>query len=497
MRRGSLPYRHWINCTGLLVVFYLLSVTIFGNSVNNLLLHAQGRPDRSRPPELGPAPSLKLPQIHIRTLLNGLQIKIVETHEVPLVQINLLVTTGSGDEPANQLGIANLTAAMLDEGAGNRSALEISDAVDFLGAILQTRSSFDASSVQVNVPTARLTEALPILADVVLRPTFQKQELDRLQKERLTTLLQARDNAGAIATTAFNRTLFGRRHRYGTGTMGTETSLAALTVKDLREFHASHYLPSTSTIIVVGDVSPDTILPQLAHSFGAWKNKVRVRTIPSKRKALSEREVVLVDKPGAAQSQIRIGWVGVPRSTSDYFTLEVLNTILGGSFTSRLNLNLREAHGYTYGAWSTFEMRLGSGPFIAGASVQTDKTAEALREFFLELDAIRQPIGFKELTKAKNYLSLGFPKSFETIANTSRRVEELIIYSLPEDYFQDYMMRVQEVTADAVNKASLQYMSPLHSAVVIVGDLNIIEPEIRALKLGSIRHMSLDEAFGH
>ena len=497
MRRGSLPYWRWINCTGILVVFYLLSVTIFGNSVNNLFLHAQGRPDRSRPPELGPAPSLKLPQIHIRTLLNGLQIRIIETHEVPLVQINVLVTTGSGDEPANQLGIANLTAAMLDEGAGNRSALEISDAVEFLGAILQTRSSFDASSVQVNVPTVRLTEALPILADVVLRPTFSKQELDRLQKERLTTLLQARDNAGAIATAAFNRTLFGRRHRYGTGTAGTETALAALTVKDLREFHASHYLPSTSTIIVVGDVSPDTILPQLAHSFGAWKNKARVRTIPSKRKALSEREVVLVDKPGAAQSQIRIGWVGVPRSTSDYFTLEVLNTILGGSFTSRLNLNLREAHGYTYGAWSTFEMRLGPGPFIAGASVQTDKTAEALREFFLELDAIRQPIGFKELTKAKNYLSLGFPKSFETIADTSRRVEELIIYSLPEDYFQDYMMRVQEVTADAVNKASLQYMSPLHSAVVIVGDLNIIEPEIRALKLGSIRHMSLDEAFGH
>ena len=497
MRRGSLPYRPLINCTGILVIFYLLSVTIFGNTGNKLLFHAQEPPNRSRPPELGPAPSLKLPQIHIRTLLNGLQIRIVETHEVPLVQINLLVTAGSGDEPANQLGIANLTAAMLDEGAGDRSALEISDAVEFLGATLQTRSSFDASSVQLNVPTARLTEALPILADVVLRPTFRKQELDRLQKTRLTALLQARDNAGAIATAAFNRTLFGRRHRYGTGTTGTETSLAALTVKDLRGFHASHYLPSTSTIIVVGDVSPDTILPQLTHSFGTWKNKARVRTIPSKRKALSEREVVLVDKPGAAQSQIRIGWVGVPRSTSDYFTLEVLNTVLGGSFTSRLNLNLREAHGYTYGAWSTFEMRLGPGPFIAGASVQTDKTAEALHEFFLELDAIRQPIGLEELTKAKNYLSLGFPKSFETIANTSRRVEELIIYSLSEDYFQDYMLRVQEVTADAVNKASLQYMSPFHSAVVIVGDLKIIEPEIRALKLGSIRHMSLDEAFGH
>tara|TARA_B100001123_G_scaffold352308_1_gene403784 strand:- start:17794 stop:19287 length:1494 start_codon:yes stop_codon:yes gene_type:complete len=497
MRRDSLPYRHLINCTGILVVFYLLGVTVFGNSENKLLFQAQESPNRSRPPELGPAPSLKLPQIHIRTLLNGLQIRIVETHEVPLVQINVLVTTGSGDEPASQMGIANLTAAMLDEGAGNRSALEISDAVEFLGAMLQTRSSFDASSVQLNVPTARLTEALPILADVVLRPTFPKQELDRLKNLRLTALLQARDNAGAIATAAFNRTLFGRRHRYGTGTTGTETSLEALTVKNLREFHASHYLPSTSTIIVVGDVSPDTILPQLAHSFGAWKSKARVRTVPSKRRALSEREVVLVDKPGAAQSQIRIGWVGVPRSTSDYFTLEVLNTVLGGSFTSRLNLNLRETHGYTYGAWSTFEMRLGPGPFIAGASVQTDKTAEALQEFFLELDAIRQPIGLKELAKAKNYLSLGFPKRFETIANTSRRVEELIIYSLPEDYFQDYMLRVQEVTADAVNKASLQYMSPLHSAVVIVGDLKIIEPKIRALKLGSIRHMSLDEAFGH
>jgi predicted Zn-dependent peptidase len=203
-----------------------------------------------------------------------------------------------------------------------------------------------------------------------------------------------------------------------------------------------------------------------------------------------------VDKPGAEQSQIRMGWVGVPRSTADYFPLLILNTVLGGSFTSRLNQNLREEHGYAYGASSGFDMRLSAGPFVAAAGVQTDKTAESVREFFNELTAIADPIGADEIAKAKNYVALGFPAEFESSADLSRRLEELIVYGLPDDYFERYIANVQAVTAGAVQKAAKTYIQPSRFAVVIVGDRKTIEPGIRALNLGPVRVMSVDEALG-
>jgi predicted Zn-dependent peptidase len=201
-----------------------------------------------------------------------------------------------------------------------------------------------------------------------------------------------------------------------------------------------------------------------------------------------------VDKPDAEQSQIRIGWVGVPRSTPDYFPLLALNTVLGGSFTSRLNQNLREQHGYAYGASSFFDMRLSAGPFVAAAGVQTDKTAEALREFFHELNAILKPIPDDELSKAKNYVALGFPAEFETTGDLSRRLEEMLVYSLPDRYFAGYVDNVQAVTMDAVQKAAQRYIQPSRLAVVVVGDRRTIEPGIRALNLGPVRVMTVDEA---
>jgi zinc protease len=200
--------------------------------------------------------------------------------------------------------------------------------------------------------------------------------------------------------------------------------------------------------------------------------------------------------PGAEQSQIRIGWVGVPRSTPDYFTLQVLNTILGGSFTSRLNQNLREQHGYSYGANSRFDMRLSAGPFVAGAGVQTDKTSEALREFFNELTAIRKPVGADELAKAKNYVAFGFPSQFETISDFSAQLEQLVVYGLPDNYYADYVKHLQAVTADTALKAAAMYIQPERFLVVVVGDRKVIEPGIRGLNLGMVRTMSIQEALG-
>jgi predicted Zn-dependent peptidase len=206
--------------------------------------------------------------------------------------------------------------------------------------------------------------------------------------------------------------------------------------------------------------------------------------------------VFLIDKPGAAQSQIRIGWIGVSRATPDYFPIEVANTILGGSFTSRLNQNLREEHGYAYGARSGFDMRLTPGPFLAAAGVQTDKTAEALKEFFIELDGMRKPIPIEELNKAKNYVALGFPSEFETTSDISRHLEEVLIYNLPDNYFSTFIPSVQAVTAEGVQSIVGKYIQPDKMAVVVVGDLKVIEAPVKALNLGPVRVVPLAEVMG-
>ena len=457
---------------------------------------AQQAPSRSKPPALGPAPQLTLPPIQKRTLSNGLAVWIVEAHKVPLVQVNLLVHAGSGDDPAGKFGVASLTAAMLDEGAGSRSALQIADEVEFLGADLGTSSSFDASAVRLNVPAARLAAALPIMADVALRPTFPQAELDRLRQERLTTLLQARDDAAQVAPLAFGRVVYGGTHRYGTSAMGTQATLKAFTIADLRSFHTAMYHPAGATLVVAGDIRTDAVLPLLEKQFGGWKAAGAPRTPVALAPQLTQAQVSIVDMPGSEQSQVRIGWVGVPRSTPDYFALQVLNTILGGSFTSRLNQNLREKNQYTYGASSRFDMRLSAGPFFAGAGIQTDKTADALREFFNELNAIGKPVSAEELAKAKNYIALGFPSEFETIQDLASHVEEMIIYKLPDDYFARYIANIQAVTAAAVQKVAATYIQPGKFAVVIAGDRKAIETGVQGLKLGTVRVLTVDEAIG-
>ncbi len=460
-----------------------------------LSLIAQERPDRSKPPALGPTPQLNLPPIQKRALSNGLSVWVVEAHEVPLVQINLVVHAGSGDDPAGLFGVASLTAAMLDEGAGSRSALQIADTIEFLGATLSTTSSFDASAVRLNVPVARLQDALPVVADVALRPTFPDDELNRVRQERLTALLQARDDAASVAPLAFARVVFGPMHRYGTGAAGTAATLKTFTAQHLRAFHVAMYQPSNANLIVVGDITTDQVVSQLEKHFGAWRNSSPITKTPVPQpRQHTEGQIVIVDMPSAEQSQIRVGGVGVARSTPDYFPLQVLNTILGGSFTSRLNQNLREEHGYSYGASSRFDLRLSAGPFQAGAGVQTDKTAEALREFFNELNGITKPVGAEEMAKAKNYIALSFPSEFETTGDLSSQLEELVVYKLPEDYFGRYIANIQAVGADAVLKGATTYIQPKTFVVVVVGDRKAIEPGIRALNLAPVRVMTVDEA---
>ena len=471
------------------------SVLVLSLAALTMSLSAQqAPPDRTKPPALGPAPALTLPPIQKRALANGLPVWIVEMHEVPVANLTLVIKAGAAADPLGKYGLASFTAAMLDEGAGSRSALELADAIDFLGASLSTGSSFDASTIRLQTPVSKLDEALPLMADVTLRPSFNAQELERLRKERLTSLLQARDNPSGLASAGFSRLVFGAKHRYGTSAMGNQASNGEMTVSDLRGFYASFYQPQHAHLIVVGDVTADTVLPKLEKVFGGWKNGAPVsKPVIEAAPQHGARQIYLIDKPGAAQSQIRIGWIGVPRSTPDYYPLDVVNTVLGGSFSSRLNQNLREQHGYAYGASSTFDMRQSAGPFLAAAGVQSDKTTESLQEFFKELTNIRQTIPAAELTRAKNYEALGFPAGFETTGGMAANLMDLVVYGLPESFFNEYVPKIQAVTAAEAQRVANQYIQPDRFAVVVVGDLAKIEKGIRAANLGPVRVLTVDE----
>ena len=458
---------------------------------------AQQSPDRSHPPAVGPAPELHVPAIEKHTLANGLQVWIVGEHKVPTVHLELAIRGGAASDPAGRYGVASFTADMLDEGAGNRSALEIADAIDYLGADLSASAGVDASTVDLHVPVARLADALAVMADVVARPTFPDAELKRLREERLASLLEAQDDPEQLIQFAFPHIVFGARHRYGSPLMGTETSLRAITTADLKAFHAAQYRPANALLVVVGDVDGTSVLPLLERTLGAWQGAGGAAPSPPvpAPPQLTARRVYLIDKPGAAQSQIRIGWVGVPRSTPDYFAVRVLSAALGESFTSRLNHNLREVHGYAYGAGSRFDMRRVGGVFYAAAGVQTDKTADALKEFFVELASIHQPMPAEELAKTKNYLARLLPRSFETERATAAALAQTYIYDLPADYDQTYAQRIAAVTAQQVTLAADAYIQPDRFAVVIVGDRKVIEAGVKALNLGPLTVIDAAEIF--
>lgn len=459
------------------------------------ILFAQA-PDRSKPPELGPPPALKVPTIQHFKLSNGIPVTLIEKPQVPLVDVVLQINAGSAMDPADKTGLASLTFAMLDEGAGARNALQIADEVDFLGASLSTGASFHTSSISLHTPLARLDAALNVMADVALRPTFPGDELDRQRKQRLTGLAQAHDNPNTIAAVLYNRVLFGEQHPYGQRTGGVEKTLRAFTVQDLKNFHATHFMANNAHLIVVGATTGKAILPKLEAAFGKWKaGKVATPTWVE-AKQVADRQIYLVDKPGAAQSVIRIGRLGVARLTPDYNALVVMNTILGGSFTSRLNQNLRETHGYAYGASSGFGFNRLPGAFTAAASVQTDATDKSLTEFMKELNAIRAEISAEEMTRAKNYVALSYPGDFQTTGQIAGELSQLVTYGLPDTYFNNYVNAILGVTKEQALGAAQKYIDPEKVAIVVVGDRAKIEAGIRALNLGPVNLLTIEDVLG-
>ena len=456
---------------------------------------AAQKADRSAPPVLGPPPQLRLGTIQHLNLLNGLPVLLYEKHTVPLVQMNLVIRAGAVNDPEKKPGLASITAAMMTEGAGPRDALALSEAIDYLGAHLAVAAGYHTFAVSLNTPVARLDSALSLMADVVLRPAFPPAELERKRQERLTTLLQWRDEPGTLASVMFSRLVYGV-HPYGIPSIGTEQSLRSFTPEDLRRFHIAYFGPNTAALVVVGDVTARTLMPRLEAVFAKWKpvRPVQMQLPPIGQ--VAGRHVVLIDKPGAPQSEIRIGCVGLPRRTDDYYNVIVMNTILGGSFTSRLNQNLREKHGYTYGAGSRFDFRPLAGPFLAGAAVQTAVTDSSLVEFFSELKGILEPVPQKDLDRARNYVALSFPGDFQTVGQIASQMEDLFIYDLPDDTFNRYIDRILGVSRDDVSRVAKKTLNPDAMVVVVVGDKAQIMQKIAGLNLGPLTIMSVDDVLG-
>ena len=434
-------------------------------------------------PQPQPDPAFTLPHLQRRKLSNGLEVLIVEQHELPVVNMSLILKTGGAADPQDRAGLASFTAALIDEGTRTRSALDISNQLSAIGASLSTGADWDYSTLNLLTLTKHLERALDIYADVVINPAFPESELKLQRNSRLASLLQRRDNADAIATLAYSTVLYGRNHPYGRSLIGDETSVAAFASTDVQRFYETYYRPNNAALIVVGDVKPDALVPELERAFANWKPGPVPAVDVSEPPVRSRAGIYLVDKPGAAQSVINIGQVGVPRSTPDYFPLIVMNTLLGGQFTSRVNMNLREEKGYTYGARTSFDFRRGAGPFAANAGVQTAVTKESVAEFLKELRGVRgeRPVTPAELQFSKQAIIRGFPRSFETPDQIASRLAAVVIYNLPDSYFDDYIAQVRAVTLEDVARVANKYLDPSKMAILVVGDRKVIEPTLRSL----------------
>jgi zinc protease len=429
-------------------------------------------------------PKFTLPPIQKQKLSNGLEVWLVRQPELPIISMNLVVKTGGTVDPAGKAGLASMTATLMDDGTKTRSAIDISNELAGIGTALGTGSGWDSATVTMQTLTKNFDKALNIFSDVVVNPSFPAKEIETARQRALVGLRQRKDNPNAIASVVYNSLLYGKNHPYGNVMTGDEASIRGFSQMDLMTFYQTYYRPNNATLIVVGDANMTTLKPKLETAFANWQSAdVPVSNVP-KAAVFDKPGIYVVDKPNAAQSVISIGQVGVSRDNPDFFALQVMNDMLGGSFSSRLNMNLREEKGYTYGAGSGFAFRRGTGPFTASADVQTAVTKESVLEFMKELRGIRgeRPVTMEELQTSKQSIIRGFPQGFETNGQIANALSTLAVYGLSGSYYNEYMTRINAVTMADVNRVANQYLTPDKMAIVIVGDRQSIEAGLRGIE---------------
>jgi zinc protease len=439
---------------------------------------------RKQAPPADPEIEFVPPAIQEARLGNGIRVLLVERHELPIVALEIVLDRGADQTDP---GLGGFTGAMLFQGTKTLRALELGDALDALGANYSGSADYDSTVVRAQCLTAKLNELLPILADVVQNPAFDPAEIERERKKRLTTLAQQKDSPAVLLANAIGAALYPTAHPYSHPLLGNEATVKQVTRQKLSHFHSTQLRPDALTIAVAGDISKDRAIAEFERVFGGLKGQSAERKIPSfpPKPSAEEPRIVIVDRPGAAQSNVSVALVGVPRSTPDFDALTVMNTLFGGKFSSRLNLNLREKHAYTYGAGSGFAMRRAAGPFSAGGAIVTDATEAATREIIREIERLRtEPVTDAELADAKTNLIRQLPARFETASDTAASLAHLAVHGLPLDEYATRPRRFGKVTSEEVRAAAAKYLLLEQLRVVVVGDASAVKDGLARLGLG-------------
>jgi zinc protease len=447
---------------------------------------------RNEIPKPGPAKALQVPVPDTAQLANGLTLILSTRRGLPIVAANLVVKSGSDTNPPDAPGLANFTVSLLDQGTATRTAVQIANQVAQLGATLNANSSMDASVVAARSLKKNFAATLDLAADISLHPSFPAEEIERQRSSRLAQLVQQRENANVLAVRISNLALYGERHPYGYTELGTEVSVRALTRDATLNFWKQNFVPNNAALVVAGDITMAELRPLAEKVFGGWQRGMPA-TPSLAAPASTQARILIVDRPGAPQTQLRVATIGAPRSVPEFQPIQVMNTALGGLFSSRINMNLREEHGYTYGAGSGFDFRRGAGPFAIATGVRTDVTAPAVTEILKEVRGMTDsPMKTEELARAKDARTQSLPAGFQTSQAAAASFAQVFIYDLGLDYYSHVAERVTAVTADQSLAAAKKYLVPERMVIVAVGDRAKIEPELRKLNIAPVEVVTPD-----
>jgi zinc protease len=438
-------------------------------------------------PKPGPARNYRFPQFKDETLPTGVRLITAPVTKLPLATVLVLVNAGSTNEPRGKEGVAALTAAALLEGTTRFDGAELAERFEQLGTSLESGADWDSAFLKITVLSGKLEEATKLLGEAISSPIFPEREIERLKAERLAEILQLETEPRGLADEKFSEFLYDDESRYSRPDEGSTASVGSLTRGDVDQFYRSNYNSGGTTVIIAGDISSENAKNLVIEAFGRWPNGSSQDQPLSGKARRNRKSTHIVNKPDASQSELRVGHVGLPRKHPDFFPTLVMNAVLGGLFGSRINLNLREAHGYTYGASSFYDWRRGPGPFVVSTAVESEVTAPALREILTEIDRIRdERISAEELSLARDYLEGVFPIRYETTAAIASALATLAIYDLNPDYYDSYRTNIHNVSEDAVLRAAKTHLHPDLLQTVIVGDAATVRGSLADHNLGEV-----------
>lgn len=444
-----------------------------------------------------PTPSVPrdfhFPAFERSALANGMRVIAAPMHRLPVVTAILVLEGGAMTEPPGVEGVADIVARALSEGTDDKSGDELVMALERLGTSVLASSDWDSTILKMTVMSPNLHDAVSLMSEMVMTPRLDEQSISRLRAERLSEIIQTQSEPRVLADEVFSATLYAEGSRYAIPVGGSEKSVTAVNTENVRAYQSANYKPLAATLILAGDISTSGAHALASKCFGSWSDtsasyaSAASQGLRGVGTASKQKQIRVVDRAGAQQSELRMGHVGIPRSVPEYFPVVVMNAVLGGLFSSRINLNLREVHGYTYGASSYFDWRRQSGPFVISSAVQSEATGAAITEVLNEIEKIRSSaITDEELTLATSYLAGVFPIRYETSDAVASGLASLVIFDLPDEYFTSYRTRILAVTPDEVQKAAGAFLHPGELSIVVVGNPEIVEQQLSALGIGAV-----------